>query len=471
MRFSPKSVFFLLAFSLLLTACAGQASAQASVTTQPVATVTLGSTIEASGTLSAGQLTTLTWGTSGVIEAVNVQPGSQVKKGDLLASLRLDSVPASILQARANLASAEETLADLKDNTLTLTQAELDVVTAQQALADAEKTYASIDYPRASDALIKNTEAKVRQAEQNVARAADRYRTVQNLPDGDSRKTEAMLALTNAQLNLNTLKAQLNWYTGKPAQTDYDTARLNVEKAKIELENAQRTLERLKNGEPSAELAQAEANVAAAREQAEAMDIIAPFDGEVIVLYAQPGQVVEQGAVALGLVDYSTLKVELAIDESEITQVKLGDPAEISLDSLPGLTLKGQVSLIDPIGQTISGLVKYTVIVSVERPQSAVLFGATANVVITTGEPTTLLTVPIGAVLTDSQGEYVLRVGADGITERVDVQTGDLSGGLVTLVKTGGLKEGDLVQVGGSSDTQQQQDQPRGPGGFGPFGG
>lgn len=471
MRFHSKLFFSLIAFGLLLTACAGRSGAQASVTTQPVATVTLGSTVEASGTLTAGQLTTLSWGTSGVIETVNVQTGSQVKKGDVLATLRLDSVPASILQARANLTAAEETLASLKDNALSLTQAQLNVVTAEQALAEAEKTYASLDYPRASQALIQNTEAQIRQAEQNVARAADRYRTVQNLPDGDSRKTEAALALTNAQLNLNTLKAKLNWYTGKPSPSDYETARLNVEKARIELENARRALERLQNGEPSAELAQAEANVASAREQAEAMYILAPFDGEVIVLYAQPGQVVEKGAAALGLVDYSTLKVELAIDESEITQVKAGDPAEITIDSLPGVTLKGQVSLIDPIGQTISGLVKYTVIVSVERPESPLLFGATANVVITTGEPATLLAVPIGAVLTDSQGEYVLRVKADGVTERVDVQTGDLSGGLVTLVKTGGLKEGDQVQVGSSSATQQQQDQPRGPGGFGPFGG
>ena len=464
MRINLKTILPLLAFSLLLTACAGQANAQTSVTFQPVTTVTLGTSIESSGTLSAGQLTTLAWGTSGVIEAVNVQPGSQVKKGEVLVSLRLDSVPASILQARANLASAEETLASLQDTALTITQAQLDVVTAQQTLADAEKTFASLDYPRASDALIKNTEAQIRQAEQNVARASDRYRMVQNLPEGDSRKTEAALALTNAQLSLNELKAKLNWYTGKPDPNDYEEARLNVEKAKIQLAEAQKEVERLRNGQPSTELAQAEASLAAAREQAEAMYILAPFDGEVIVLYAKPGDVVQNGDTALGLVNYETMKVELAIDESEITQVKVGDPAEITLDSLPGLTLTGKVTLIDPIGQTVSGLVKYTVIVSVDRPDSPILFGATANVVVTTGEPRALLAVPVGAVLSDSQGEYVLRVGADGLTQRVDVETGDLAGSLVTLVKSGGLKDGDQVQVGGSSSTNQEQQ--RGPGGI-----
>jgi HlyD family secretion protein len=468
LKIFPALLLFLA--MLLLSGCAGQANAQANVTFQPVTTFTLGTSIESSGTLSAGQLTTLSWKTSGVIETVNVQVGSQVKKGDVLASLRLDSVPASILQARANLASAEETLSNLQNTALTLTQAQLDVVTAQKNLADAEKAFASLDYPRASDALIKNTEAQIRQAEQSVARAADRYRMVQNLPDGDSRKTEAMLALTNAQLNLNQLKARLNWYTGKPAQTDYDAARLNLEKAKIQLAEAQEKVERLQSGKPSAELAQAEASLAAAREQAEAIYILAPFDGEVIVLYAKPGDVVQSGATALGLVNYETMKVELAIDESEITQVKVGDPAQISIDSLPGLTLTGKVTLIDPIGQTVSGLVKYTVIVSVERPDSSILFGATANVIVNTGdEPRTLLAVPVGAVLSDSQGEYVLRVGADGLTQRVDVETGDLAGSLVTLVKSGGLKEGDQVQVGGASSTNQ--DQQRNPGRMMPFGG
>lgn len=462
-------LLFPLLAALLLSGCAGQANAQASVSFQPVTTVTLGTSIESSGTLSAGQLTTLSWGTSGVIETVNAQPGSQVKKGEALATLRLDSVPASILQARANLASAEESLYSLQDNTLTLTQAQLDVVAAQQTLAEAEKTFASLNYPRASDALIKNTEAQIRQAEQNVARAADRYRTVQNLPDGDSRKTEAMLGLTNAQLNLNNLKAQINWYTGKPSQADADTARLNVEKAKIELAEARQEVERLQSGQPSAELAQAEASLAAAREQAEAMYILAPFDGEVIVLYAKPGDIVQNGETALGLVNYETMKVELAIDESEITQVQVGDPAEITIDSLPGLTLTGKVSLIDPIGQTVSGLVKYTVIVSVEKPDADILFGATANVIVTTGEPRALLAVPVGAVLSDSQGEYVLRVGAEGLTQRVDVETGDLAGSLVTLVKSGGLKEGDQVQVGGDSSTNQEQQ--RDPGGIMPFGG
>ncbi|MBS3908157.1 MAG: efflux RND transporter periplasmic adaptor subunit [Actinobacteria bacterium] len=463
------SLLLFLLMAIPLSGCAGQANAQSSVTFQPVTTITLGTSIESSGTLSAGQLTTLAWGTNGVIEMVNVKPGSQVKKGEVLASLRIDSVPASILQARADLASAEETLDSLQDNALVLTQAKLDVVTAEQTLADAEKTFASLDYPRASDALILNTEAQIRQAEQSVARASDHYRTVQNLSDGDSPKTEAMLALTNAQLSLNSLKANLNWYTGKPAQSDYDSARLNVEKAKIQLAEAQKEVERLQSGKPSTELAQAEASVAGAREQANAMYILAPFDGEVIVLYAQPGEVVQNSATAMGLVDYSTLKVELSIDESEITQVKVGDPAEISIDSLPGLMLTGKVTLIDPIGQTVSGLVKYTAIVSVERPETAILFGATANVIVTTGEPRALLAVPVGAILSDSDGEYILRVGADGLTQRVDVETGDLAGSLVTLVKSGGLKEGDQVQVGGSSGTNQ--DQQRNPGGMMPFGG
>jgi HlyD family secretion protein/macrolide-specific efflux system membrane fusion protein len=109
-------------------------------------------------------------------------------------------------------------------------------------------------------------------------------------------------------------------------------------------------------------------------------------------------------------------------------------------------------------------LVKYTVVVSVDPTDKPVLFGATANVVITTGAPHSMLAVPVGAVLSDSQGEYVLKVGANGDTERINIQSGDLSGNLVTVTTTSGdLKEGDQVEVGAVSTNNSNNN---GGGGF-----
>jgi HlyD family secretion protein/macrolide-specific efflux system membrane fusion protein len=123
------------------------------------------------------------------------------------------------------------------------------------------------------------------------------------------------------------------------------------------------------------------------------------------------------------------------------------------MDSLPGVTLKGKVTLINPIGATVNGLVKYTVTISLDPSNEHLLFGATANVVIITGEPHKMLAVPVSAVQSDTKGEYVMVVAADGSTQRVNVTSGDLSGSLVTITTTGKLAEGDTVELGASSSS------------------
>jgi len=176
------------------------------------------------------------------------------------------------------------------------------------------------------------------------------------------------------------------------------------------------------------------------------------------------------------MVDRQTLNVSTLVDESNISSVVVGNPAQIMFDSLPGVTLTGKVSGINRIGATVNGLVKYTVVVSVAPTDKPVLFGAVANVTITTGAPHAMLAVPVSAVLSDSKGEYVLLISADGnSTQRINVTSGDLSGNLVTITpaSAGSLKEGDQVELGTGTTTNNNNTRPAGGGGGlgGPFGG
>ncbi len=463
-----------LIFSLVLGACSASQSGPTRGGSGEVSSITITDTVETSGNLSADQLTTLTWGTSGMVESVAVKVGDRVKKGDILATLKADSVPAGILEARADLASAEYELNELTDATLTFTQAQLDVLAARKDVEEAQNVYDALDYPRASDTLIKNTEAKILEAEKVLTLATRRYNEVKGHPDGDSQKTQALLEMTNAQMDLNELKATLNWYLAKPSEDDYEEAKLNLELARAKLEDARNARDRVKNGADPLEIAAAQAKVASSKAKVDAMYIIAGFDGEVIAIHTDINDTVSSGDAAIGLVNRASMKVEASIDESNISQISLGDKAEISMDSLPGTSLTGTVTLIDPIGKTVSGLVKYTVTVSVDPTDAPVLFGATATVIITTSEPRQALAVPIGAVQTDTRGEYLMRVKADGSAERIEIQSGDLAGNLVTVTTSSDLKIGDRVQVGtvtteGGTGTGSDERQPQGPGG-GPFG-
>jgi multidrug resistance efflux pump len=339
------------------------------------------------------------------------------------------------------------------DSNTSLAQAELAVVNARADVETAQNNLDGLAYPRASDTLIKNTQAKIWEAEKTLTLANKAYKEVEHNPDGDPSKTAALLNLTNAQLNLNNLNATYNWYVGKPTQSDYDEAKAKLDVARAAWEDAKRTRDNVKSGSDPLKLASAQAKVAAAQATVNTMYIIAPFDGEVISVQAGVGNSVSQNDSAVELVDRNTLKVETLVDETNISSVTVGNPAEITMDSLPGEVLTGKVARINRIGSTVNGLVKYTVVVSVDPTDKPVLFGATANVTITTGEPHSMLAVPVGTVLSDTKGEYVLRVNANGDSERIDIQSGDLSGNLVTITTSGNLKEGDQIEVGAGSTT------------------
>lgn len=475
----PKknSIFKFFTFLLLiaiLTGCAGanQGNNSGGVT-GVVSTVTVTDTIETSGSLSADKLASLTWGTSGVIEKVNVKVGDHVKINDVLASLRLDSVESDIVSAQSDLATAQRDLQDLIASNTTLAQAQLDVINARADVETAQNNWDGIAYPRATDALIKNTQAKIWNAEQRLTLANKKYKEVRNDPDGTPEKTAALLELTNAQLAYNDLISLYNWYTGKPTQEDYDKTKAKLDLARAALEDAKRKRDNLKSGADPLKIAAAQGKVDAAQATVNTMYIIAPFDGEIISVQAGVGNSAAKDDSAVEIVDRNTLKIETLVDESNISSVTVGNPAAITFDSLPGTTLTGKVTGINRIGKAVNGLVKYTVVVSVDPTDKPVLFGATANVVITTGAPHKSLAVPVLAVMNDSNGEYVLVVSADGnSTNRVNVQSGDLSGNLVTITTTENLKEGDQVELGTGSSSSSSGGNGGGGGGFvGPAGG
>lgn len=451
-----KIIFNLCAIAMalaLLTACAaGGNGGNAGGGVGTVQTVTVTNTIETSGSLSADKLAGLKWGTTGVVDKVNVKVGEHVKANTILASLRLDSVPSDVVIGQSNLATAQRDLQDLIDSNTSLAQAQLDVVNARADVETAQNNWDGMAYPRATDALIKNTQAKIWDAEKRLTIATKQYKEARNDPDGSLEKTEALLELTNAQLALNELTALYNWYTGKPTQADYDEAKAKLEVARAALDDARRKRDIVKSGADPLKIAAAQGKVDAAQATVNTMYIIAPFDGEIISVQAGVGNSAQDGDVAIEIVDRNTLKIETLVDESNITSVSAGNPATITFESLPGVTLTGKVTGINRIGESVNGLIKYTVVVSVDPTDQPVLFSATASVVITTGEPHTSLAVPVLAVMNDSQGEYVLVLSADGNNvRRVAVQSGDLSGNLVTITTSEDLKEGDQVELGSGS--------------------
>lgn len=188
--------------------------------TETVRRGTLTASVGATGTVRAGQSALLTWQTGGRVEVVKVVIGQAVSQDEVLASLAQTSLSQGIILAEADLVNAQKNLDDLLNSTLARAKAEQDLANALQALEDAQKNVDKVSYDRASADLIKQTQAEIDLAKLQVSRAEDAYKVVQNRPDGDSLKAQALLNLSNARLKRDNLIAKLNWYKGSYSELD-----------------------------------------------------------------------------------------------------------------------------------------------------------------------------------------------------------------------------------------------------------
>jgi HlyD family secretion protein len=453
---NSRSAFLFLAVlvgAVILAGCssAGASSTSTSGTSDSVGTVssaTITDSIETSGNLDANQLANLAWKTSGIVDKVNVKVGQQVKAGDVLATLKGDSVPASIASAQADLVAAQRNLEDVKTSNLATAQAQVALADAQSAYDTAKKKVDTLKYDRATPAMIANAESQLTLAKEAMDKAQSNFNHVASDPKNTINTplyASANTRLYQAQKAYQSALASLNWYKGHPTDTDVATIQADFALAKAQLEDAQREWDRLKNGPDPADIAAAQAKVDAAQATVNSMAIIAPFDGEVIGVTTSSDNLVNSGDSAVVVVNPNTLKVEALVDETDISRVSVGNKASITMDAIPGKTLTGQVTMIDPMGSTVSGLVKYTVVVSLDPTDVSPLFGATTDVTLLTSDPRTMLAVPLGAVQTDTIGEYVVRVTSSGGAERVPVTSDSIQGDLVAI--QGDLKTGDQVQV------------------------
>ena len=370
-----------------------------------VVSLDVAETIEASGSLAAQPFASLEWKTSGVVEDVNVEPGDFVKAGDVLLALQPSSTSASIVSAKADLVQAQEDLETLLKS-------------------DTDRAQAAIDLQDAKDAYVK----------------AKDYRTSLNGVIWLKKTTYKYL---NGRL-VGVEKSYRGYADpGTIADADRDLA-LKMS----ELEDAQRANDRLKDGPNKNDVAVAQAKVDSAQATVNSLNIIAPFDGQVLSVDNRVGDTANTGELSVNLADMNHLFVETQVDESDIASVKLGNQAQVTLDAVTGVMLTGKVSAINPVGEVDSGLVKYTVRVDLDKLEEETFLplSTTANVVIQIKEASKTLMVPITAIQNDSKGEYVLVIQDDNSTVRVDVVGGAIVGDLVAV--TGDLKAGDRVQVG-----------------------
>jgi HlyD family secretion protein len=144
---------------------------------------------------------------------------------------------------------------------------------------------------------------------------------------------------------------------------------------------------------------------------------IAPFDGIVTNLPVREGETVvvgiqnAEGSTLMTIADMSVVTAEVKVDETDIVNIKIGQPAEVSIDAIPGKSYKGHVTLVGDqallrstgvaTSQSTTGTEEakdFKVVVTLDDPTAELRPGLSTTAKITTASKSSVLSLPIQAL-------------------------------------------------------------------------
>jgi len=427
--------------------------------------------VSATGPIAPAAEYDLNFPVAGQVNAINVQVGQKVKKGQVLAELTIDktSLQDSITQdqlaanaAQSNLNAAEQNLSNAKTGqkkAQTVNNAGLTVASDQEQKAiDACVQAASTPVPSTSSSgvgvipsttptagtgsTVVNTEATAVAAATVTTQSAATEAQCEQLAQDQYSQSQAQTDQSNAS-----------------AQNSVTTAQQQVTSAQNSLKNA---------------YAQLQAAVNVLNNASNNAILTAPADASVAAINGVVGQNVGAGSgnsssssssssqALIILTNMSKLTITAQVNEVDIGNVQVGQTAQFTVAAYPTQTFRATVTAINSIGQSSSNVVNYTVQMTVDQQSlngTHLYPGMTATVNITTAERIGVLLIPAAALSFPSTA----------------VQAGEISRATLTSLSSGGqgnstgqgtqhivleLKNGQLVPVAittGLSDGQNTE--------------
>jgi len=312
----------------------------------------------------------------------------------------------------------------------------------------------------------------------------------------------AVATLAQRQSDLN--KAGLDWQRSQQlykeqliSKQEYDSAKATYDGAAAAVTSSQAQVEQARSSREQARsnLDQGRAVLRHTQDVLRKTTYTAPIDGVVSYIAVRVGENVvpgiqgTAGSSILTISDMSVVTTEVKVDETDITSVRLGEPADVSIDAIPGKVFKGHVSEVGELAiLRTSGQAAMTettantqeardfkVVITLDDPPESLRPGLSATAKIQTAQKRNVLSIPIQALAersqkeldeakngggssvtlaasnTDSagaqknaiQGAFVVRGGK---VQFVPVQTG--ISGVTDIEVTSGLNEGDLIVTG-----------------------
>ena len=324
------------------------------------------------------------------IKHFDVQRGSRVKAGQLLATLENKDLQASAMDNKGSFAAA---------------QAAYETATQAQVPEDLQK--AQLDLAQAT-ANLKLNESIVTSRKQLFSEGA--------IPGRDLDTANATLVQAQAAYDI--------------AKQHYDSMQRISHKAALKSAEGQ--------------LASAEGKLRGAEAQVSYSEIRSPIDGVVTDRSLFAGETAPAGTPLITVMDTSALIAKVHLAQSVAQRLAVGDEATIAV---PGRDVPAKISLISPALDPGSTTVE--VWLRIDNKKGELKVGTPVRASIAGRSVANALKIPSAAVLTaQDNSKSVMVVGADGVSHRKPVEIGIQNDGDIQIVS--GLTANDVVVTGGA---------------------
>jgi HlyD family secretion protein len=275
---------------------------------------------------------------------------------------------------------------------------------------------------------------------ENVQPEADLNATQASLEAAQTDALAAEAALNTALADLNRAKSDaersdLDWTRAQGlykdaliAKSEYDSQKAAHQTAVAGLAQAQARVAQAKAQKESADrrITQNRANLTHAADVLRKTTYAAPFDGMITNLPVREGETVvigiqnSPGSTLMTLADMSVITAEVKVDETDIVNVQMGQPASVTIDAIPNKTFKATVTQIGDnaivrstgvsTSQTESASQEakdFKVVVTLLDPPENLRPGLSTTAKITTATRSSALTIPIQALTVRRQSDLV----------------------------------------------------------------
>ena len=443
------------------------------------------STVTGTGNLEPGTDVQASFQTSGTLQHLYVKDGDHVAKGQLIATLDPTAAQLTVQQAESNLTSAEDNLTNAEDQTATsgasgsststsfeTTQESTEFVAFHPATSTTTQTTTTQTTPSTTTTKT-TTSAPTRTT---PTRTTPTRRSGGSGSSGSSNSGSSSSSASSGSGGSGgggsgggSRSSSGGSGSGQTSTTSAETIAANIASAQAAVDGAEATVRNAENALNETRL-------------------FAPAAGTVVnVAAVSPGDTVSSGgsgsatsassgssgssgsgssaatsatAGSLGgsassssssstssglveIVNAGSMTMTVAFSESDISKIKVGQPADVTLEALSGVELAAHVSAISTLGTTSSGVVSYNATLTLDQHDSRVKPGMSASAAVVTGQASGV-NLPNSAVTTaGSVGRVNLL--KDGKATPTTVVVGLVGDSRTQIVS--GLRAGDQVQV------------------------